>query len=291
MKVACDEDGWVNPCFFVDEDWVVRFNARDPLLPKFRRERDAYARLHNHGVPVPKVRAFDPSCDHAPYAVLIAERLPGRNLEAHWSTGTDAQRTALARDAGQWLARIHNVTEGAYVSFGEPWGEGPFQASSWSAYQEHLVAFYLEHLRDHDMLDQAQCTHLEALVQSAQAIFDEVAVPSLVHNDYHFGNLLFVDDRITGIVDFEWSCAGDPVLDLSSLDSLERTNPGSREALLEGYQRVRALPADWTRRAQWYRAIGSLELAWVGARFFDPETRQRYHQTMLQEIGRLNDAT
>jgi len=272
--VVRDQAGWVNPCFFVDHGWVVRFNARDPQLPKFRRERDAYALLHPHGFPVPNVRAFDPSCEHAPYAVLVAERLPGQNLEANWSTHTDRQRTALAYDAGQWLARMHNTTQGAYASFGETWGEGPFQAPSWSMYQERLVAFYLQHLRNHNMLDQSQCSQIEALIVGAKAIFDQVEVPSLVHNDYHFGNLLFVDDRITGIIDFEWSCAGDPVLDLHNLTSLERTNPGSREALLEGYQQVRSLPTDWRVRAQWYRVIGTLEMAWVGARFFNAETRQ-----------------
>jgi hypothetical protein len=38
-EVRVDENGWVNPCFFVDGKFVFRFNARDPGLPKRRTDQ------------------------------------------------------------------------------------------------------------------------------------------------------------------------------------------------------------------------------------------------------------
>jgi aminoglycoside phosphotransferase (APT) family kinase protein len=49
-------EGWVNVCWLGD-DVVVRFNARDPGLPKFRREQWAYRTLRDQGFPVPRLIA------------------------------------------------------------------------------------------------------------------------------------------------------------------------------------------------------------------------------------------
>ena len=40
--IVQDEQGWVNPCYFVGDDLVVRFNSRDPEQPKFTRETVAF---------------------------------------------------------------------------------------------------------------------------------------------------------------------------------------------------------------------------------------------------------
>ena len=39
--------------------------------------------------------------------------------------------------------------------------------------------------------------------------------PVLIHNDYRVGNLLFEDDQVTAVLDFDWSCIGPAIKDLA----------------------------------------------------------------------------
>ncbi|MDQ6636992.1 MAG: phosphotransferase family protein [Candidatus Dormibacteraeota bacterium] len=50
-----------------------------------------------------------------------------------------------------------------------------------------------------------------------------VAQPTLVHGDYHFGNMLFRDRRVVAILDWEIAEVGQPLLDLACLSLAART--------------------------------------------------------------------
>ncbi len=52
-QFVIDDAGWVNPCIFVNDAFVFRFNARDPNLPKYQREKIAFELLKDTNVPVP----------------------------------------------------------------------------------------------------------------------------------------------------------------------------------------------------------------------------------------------
>ncbi|MBK7963376.1 MAG: phosphotransferase [Bdellovibrionales bacterium] len=123
-RVVVDETGWVNPCFFVNDKFVFRFNARDPELPKYQREKFAFGLLKTSTVPVPQKVILDETKTLAPFDVLITEVLPGENLEAAWPKLTTAQREKLSENAGMLLKQM---TVMQLPFFGELGSTGPFR--------------------------------------------------------------------------------------------------------------------------------------------------------------------
>jgi aminoglycoside phosphotransferase (APT) family kinase protein len=57
----------------------------------------------------------------------------------------------------------------------------------------------------------------QVLASELLARSPESAAATLVHGDFHFGNLLFRGDRVIGILDWEIASLGDPRLDVGSL--------------------------------------------------------------------------
>jgi Ser/Thr protein kinase RdoA (MazF antagonist) len=92
-----------------------------------------------------------------------------------------------------------------------------------------------------------------------------------LHGDFHLGNLLFRDDKIH-IVDFDDLATGPAVQDvwlvLPGRDDVTRRQ---REALLEGYQRVRAFDRRTLNLIEPLRGLRMIHYsAWLARRWHDP---------------------
>lgn len=239
QRIVVDNAGWVNPCIFVDDAFVFRFNARDPGLPKYQREKIAFDLLKHTGVPVPQKVILDDSKDIAPYDVLITERLPGRNLETDWSNLQSSQKEILANNSGQLLTKISAVK---MPFFGELSGKGPLpQTQNWFEYLKAKFFFHIKDARDLGIFDEPTIGLFLRTLQAYQAVASDVKTACLVHVDYHFGNLLYEDQAITGVFDFEWAFAGDPLYDFCRWVQAEEEWPGSRTSFLRGVA-TRLLP-------------------------------------------------
>ena len=68
---------------------------------------------------------------------------------------------------------------------------------------------------------------------------------SLLHGDAGVGNFLFVGDRMTGVIDWEWAHLGDPMEDLGSMCMHAGFHPaGDIPSLLAHYERVSGIAVD-----------------------------------------------
>ena len=274
-----DTEGWVNVCF-LGRDVVVRFNARDPELPKFDREEWAYRVLADRGFPVPRVVARVDNPRLCPYPVLITHRIQGQNLEATWDTLDAAQEESLAAQAGQWLARLHQQKMAAFGEVYRP--EHVSQAELWGELSmDWLVACT-------DIFDAADLERFRRTMETAQERAKAPPHAVLVHRDYHFGNLLHDGRSIVGILDFEWALASDPLIDLVALPKIEAQCPGALESVVRGYRdEAGADPQDDPVAESLYAVAQSLELCDVAARFLSQEQFERHRAAALGALVRL----
>jgi len=272
--VEVDRTGWVNICMFVD-DVVVRFNARDPHLPKFRRECIAYRELGIRDFPVPEVLALDEDRDVCPYDVLVTNRLPGRNLELDWASLELEQLHDLTDQAARWLDRIHHVT---FIGFGEI-AEGT-PCTSWGQAVATQMAFHLAEARELETFSPRDVAAFEALFDVAAPFFDDIEVPALVHSDYHPGNILYADTTITGLLDFEWCFAGDPAFDLAYQQNLD--GMGFPETFVESFGPV--LDERALFRQQLYQCMRNVELSNIARRHFEAGEAERYRDVTLAHL-------
>jgi aminoglycoside phosphotransferase (APT) family kinase protein len=286
--VRQDAEGWVNPCFFVDERLVVRFNARDAGVPKFRRERVAYELLREAGLPVPRVLFHDETRAHAPWEVLVTERLPGRSVESSWPSLDEPSRRRLAGEAGRLLARLHGIPVEGFGELGVPASE---RHATWLAWVRAHLRRVVADARRHDALDEATlATASGAVERHAAHLASRGAVPSrpaVVHGDFHLGNVLHLDGRVTGIVDLEWSLAGDPLFDLVTVNGVEEFTPGAREPILAAWRGERPGSADDDARFPLYRCFRNVELTTIARLHFTAPEAARARDVTTREIARL----
>jgi aminoglycoside phosphotransferase (APT) family kinase protein len=284
-KIVVDETGWVNPCIFVNDTWVFRFNARDPDLPKYQREKFAFDLLQNTKVPVPSKVILDDSKDIAPYDVLISALIPGRNLETDWPRLNGTERSALARKAGEIFAELSSID---LPKFGELGGSGPLsQTDTWEGYLEAKLSFHLNEALVLGIFDKSLIEQFWSAFRSRLGSLAEVRSPKLVHVDYHLGNLLYQNNSIIGVVDFEWSFAGDPLYDLCRWFQQDEEWPGSRSDFLRGCKKEQ-LTVNEKERMALYQMIRNVELCIVAKLHFDEAEARSFRETTLKQLGTLS---
>lgn len=208
---------------------------------KHARERDAYLlwlrALADRTAPLLGVR------DEPPRALLLEHR-PGRvgvRAEA-------AEAATVHRQAGGWLARLHDLPhrDDDPLDLAEAYGE---RAAAWFA-------------RAGKVLGRHRLREARAVVEEAlPALRGRRRVPC--HRDFTPRNWLVEGPRLTAVIDFEHARPDLPEADLVRLGvQVWRDRPGLRDAFLDGYRSVRAL-----RLPPWWAGLEVLEavatLAWA----------------------------
>ena len=282
-SVVQDDEGWVNPCFFVD-GVVVRFNARDPHEPKHARERAALELAREAGLPAPAVVALDDSLEAAPFSALITERLPGRSLELSWSEVPESRRDELAEETGRLLARLHEIE---LERFGElPGVDGP-REETWRACVARHFDVTLSEALEAGAFDEAECARFQALFEREAPNLDAIAGARLVHRDFHYSNLLHEGGRLTGVLDFEWALAGDPEADLLNANAIAQVSERAKERWLAAYRELRPEGEGDARRRRLYQSLYNAVLCRVAALFLSPEEARQYRAATLRQLERF----
>lgn len=287
-SIIMDTEGWVNPCFFVDNSIVIRFNARDPHLPKFQREKFIFDRLEDMEIPTPKCLFLDESRELVPFDVLVTEMLPGKNIEADWKTLDIQTRNILSEKAGRILATIH---EHRLSFFGELANKEPFHKTKvWSDYIKTRLSYHLKEVRELLIFDSDVSQRCWNIFEHHLPALSGITSPSIVYVDFHFGNLLHLDGNISGVLDFEWAFSGDPLYDFCSLDSMEKIWPGSKKPFLKGYGKKEFSKLEKSRIGV-YRMIRNLEMCAVAKKHLSKKEALEFSSITLSQLFSMEKAT
>lgn len=280
--VTMDTEGWVNPCFFVNDEYVIRFNARDPGLPKYQREKFVFDLLKDLKFPVPDRVILDTDKDIIDYDILISRKVSGDNLESCWSKLDRETQISLAEEAGALLKKLHSIK---FDYFGELANRGPLpQTKFWFDFLEAKLEFLLSEARKLELFSPTQEKQFVSKLHSRSELINTVKKASLVHVDYHFGNLLFDEKKITGVVDFEWSIAGDPLYDLMFWRNANDVFKGSEERFFKGYGKV-DFNTEESLLISTYQMIKNIELSIVATLHFPKEEARDYLDITLKDLS------
>lgn len=189
-------------------------------------------RLDRGGLPVPSpVRTLDgmASTIFCGKPAWLFPRLPG----SHPETAT----TAACEQIGQLLARIHEGAAGARYS-----RDNPYSAAWARDALEQTQA----------LLDAGDAALLARTIEEYAALESREDLPrGVIHGDLFMDNALFVDDTLTGVIDFYHACNDFLVQDLAitinawARDAAGELNDALVDALLDGYGTTRELePAE-----------------------------------------------
>lgn len=222
------------PFGLFDTDLVVEYNI--------------FAGLEPLDLPTPRAFGLHESPDN-PFGgeFFVMEHLPGRSANVwrardHGSLREDWDGDrGIARDAVQYLARIHSI----------PVGEAPagLPEISFSDHVDRWRGAYEEAALNRDPVTEEALDWLDANAPSD-------ARRGLVHGDYRIGNMLMEGGRVTAILDWELAYLGDVRFDLGyiSLDYIagKHLRPktellgaiADREWFFSEYERLTGEPLD-----------------------------------------------
>jgi aminoglycoside phosphotransferase (APT) family kinase protein len=164
------------------------------------RQGRIMAALNARGLPVPAIPAVsaEPVIDGRPFVLM--EAIAAERIE---TTAPREDHHAIAASAIEVLKRIHAVPT-AESGIG---GEEPMPLNG-----EMMRWAWLMERAAPDLTGRAP--ELGGLL--AERVPAEVA-PTLVHGDYHMGNLLFRGPEVAAVLDWEIAQLGQPLLDLACL--------------------------------------------------------------------------
>jgi aminoglycoside phosphotransferase (APT) family kinase protein len=210
------------------------------------------------GMPVPAVPWASPDGGVLGTPFIVMERLPGRVFlvwEPHGSFPRDPiQVRHVWLQAAQMLARLHKVDWRTSLS---DW-EKPRSLSE----ELDFWAPLLRHAQEREWL--VAGTELRTLL--AAHLPDDYPI-GIVHGDFQPGNILYVDGRAEGLIDWELTSIGSQGLDVGWLLMMSDSRAwdpawqpvaaASREELIDAYRDAGG-PALF--HIDWYQALASYRL-------------------------------
>ena len=220
--------GQSNPTYRVaagSGDYVLRRKPFGQLLPSAHavdREYRLIAALHPLGFPVPRPYALcsDPGVIGAIFYVM--ELAEGRAYTNGALPDFDApQRRTIYEQLVDTLADLHNIDPAAagLGDFGKP-----------GNYFERQVARWTRQYRDSQTDDLPE---MERLIDFLPRSLPEQSRVSIVHGDYRIDNVLFAEENLNAVLDWELATLGDPLADFSYL-AMQWVMPADGTAGLSG---------------------------------------------------------
>lgn len=212
LQVFQFKGGQSNPTYQLvtpKKKYVMRRKPPGKLLPSAHavdREFRVLSALHPTGFPVakPHVLCTDESVTGTMFYVM--DFIEGRVMWDSTMPGiAPADRKAMFTSAIETLAKLHsfNHEKLGLSDYGKPGDYFARQISRWS---KQYVASETQKIPEMDRL----MVWLAANIPADDSV-------SLVHGDYHFGNIMFhpSEPRVVAVLDWEISTIGNPLGDLT----------------------------------------------------------------------------
>lgn len=229
-------------------------------------------------IPVPRVFGYDDSQTICPSSYFFMEKLRGSSLYSLREDLPEENVNAIKKETGELNRRINEI---ACPCFGLP-GQRDCQGEEWFPVFRRMMEMGMEDAEARSVdLKVSGGVVLECL-EKDRGYFEAVKTPCLVHWDIWEGNIFTDGTRVTGIIDWERSLWGDPLLEVGF-----RTF-GDDISFRKGYGKENLTEAE-ERRVLWYdvylAVLQSLECEY---RHYDTiEMYERGVRLLGEQMGRI----
>jgi len=236
------------------EELVLRANTGINPEPEgvMEVERLITKQIADLGLTTNEILYTDISRQHFPFDFQIQKKLRGQDPEISF-TGTQKDYDRLSYQLGEYVAKYHSLE---YPLFGRfdlcSAQKGQLQGTkiNFFAYLETCLADDLQKLVDFEVIKAGDFEKVLVYFADRRELINS-AKGVLNHHDLADHNLMFDEQGLVGVFDWEAAVVGDPVLDLASCPTWRTLYPREEE-LLAGYQSVRPLPGSFEEKKNVY---------------------------------------
>jgi aminoglycoside phosphotransferase (APT) family kinase protein len=210
--------------------------------------------LANTDVPVPRILWYGDEAEFFDRPYFVDAWVDGFKLVDRSDIAADHARR-LARDGVRVLAALHRVDwRERRLAWGEP-----------QPLEEEMKR--LDHLLDRPTLDPAVVARGPELRAKLRGSIPGDAPVGCVHGDFHWANVMFRDDGVAALIDWEIALCGPTLLDLGWVcffsdpsawanGQLMFDAPLDPDEILDAYEEAAGQPLDRARMS-WFRAFAA----------------------------------
>ena len=219
------------------------------------RELTALKKLESSKVPCPRIKSYGVT-EHG-IEWMILSFLEGTVLDSLWDQLNKQQKKGIFFQMGSILSAMHSVEKYDRFGYWNEKGECSYEIHDYYTEfcrRNETVFRQLEnqHLPDKNLLEKAVCA-----IKKNSVMVKEIKDSHLTHQDYDGRNILVSiegkDARITGVLDFEQSSAGNTEIDLSDVYFRYFLKSDEFEAQFkEGYQKNLLIDPNFFHRMPLY---------------------------------------
>ena len=265
------KDGMYNTAYRLDLDkpYVLKVAPPDdvPVLRYekgiFRSEVEVMRLVEARTtIPVPHIYAYDPSRDIIACDYYVMDFVEGVPLFGSREKMSEEALSRTDRESGEMLRQLNAIEGSRYGIYAQATHDSWRKAFEW---------LFMSLLADGKAIGvDLPYEELERRYRAYEPLLDAVNSPRLVHWDLWDGNIFLIPEtgEITGIIDFERSLWGDPLMEFNFINA--------SPAFLEGYG-SNPLESDDAKRL---RRLYTIYLCLVG--IIEAPYRQYESQSAIQ---------
>lgn len=229
-EIKSMDDGWFNAVYMIktnDMEIILKI-APPESIKTLRYERNVMnaevdtIKLINSfaNIPIPKVLFYDNTKRFLDSEYFFMTKIAGTPYLKIKDTLSQSERMAIEIEIGETERKLNNI-KGA--SFGYVSRDAK-KSKKWSEAFWNMFFDILHDGKDNEVKLPAEYNAISELVSTRLCVFDEVTEPRLVHWDLYDGNIMIENGKISGIIDFEKSLWGDPLMNVYFSNLYDNTN-------------------------------------------------------------------
>lgn len=199
--------------FFIDDKYLIR-TSRQSMLEELNKINRIKGLKH-----VPRiVHASDQSSTDSEVYYLILEYLQGRELFTVYNDLQDQNIQDIGVEIANFLFDLHHI-KGDKYDIGHYVPIIPGYDKSWRSGHELYWDYIYKGLKNMQLSNSFQelLELSNKYINSSMSSLDFERGPSLLHNDFHFKNMIIHNNAFSGVIDWECSQYGESDFDLIHL--------------------------------------------------------------------------
>lgn len=244
------------------------------------------AQLGPIGIPLPAIVAEDALGHHTGFAAMILERLPGIDLGNVYGQLQSSEKFKLAQD----MVRIRQILDQLPLGTGFGFSfslTGPWEHSSWSNVVLDSVTRSRKRIEQHGTVDDKLVDQLQTRFSRMEPLMRAVTARPFL-DDATTKNVLMSNGQLSGIVDVDEICFGDPLFNVA-LTHASLLAKGEDTDYTDDWLRLLAVSDAARTLFRFYVAVFLLDfLSEIGLEFnrATPQFANDYYRLRLEDLLR-----
>jgi len=239
--------------------------------------------LRPMGVPLPHLYKCG---EHLGLPYLVLERLPGRDLQDEYANLSTAEKHSLAQQIVEIQRVIGALPAGTGYGFARRL-DGPFSAPTWPAFLRQLLDRSRRQIAAADIVDSGVADRIEQQLQRHHDQLMRVA-PTPFLDDVTTKNVIIDNGRLSGIVDVDVVCFGDPLLTIA-LTRMALLSANRSTDYVEAWCDLLTLSDDQRNALRLYTAVHCVGFLSEHGNAFNQDTQPIADAKQLTRLYRILD--